>query len=122
MKNPCQDCYGISGVQPSCVRELDVTALTSEEFSCCVRPSIGTWSCSYANELTGWVSVSTDVTPFVLFIKWVYGNDTRQSCNARNSDKVRYLLFTFKSINTGIQLVDLLGTVGDGVTGPMKTK
>ena len=77
VQDPGQNGYGTTRVQLISVRELDVAVSVPEELGCCVRPSVGAWACSDANESTSWVLVSADITALVLFIQWIYGNDTR---------------------------------------------
>ena len=88
MLDPSQNGYGSTCVELFSVRELNVAASVAEELGCRIRPSVGAWACSHANQSTSWVLISADVAPFVLFIERVYSNDTWETCtkNSGNSE------------------------------------
>lgn len=76
MQDPSKNGYRSTCVELPSVRDFDIAVLVSEELCCRVRPSVGAWTCSYTYEPASWVPVFADVTTLVLFIEWVYSNNT----------------------------------------------
>lgn len=81
MQDPSQNGYRTTCIELASVRDLDVAVLVPEELCCRVRPSVGARACSYANESASGVAVFADVTALVLFIEWVYSNNTWKAYN-----------------------------------------
>lgn len=83
VQDPSQNGYRTTCVEFPSVRDLDVAVCVSEELCSRVRPSVGAWTCSYANESASWVAVFADVTALILFIEWVYSNNTWEAYNIK---------------------------------------